>query len=176
MLSLTIACFLVGGCQQKPSPHPYKQIAEYKERLKQNPGDVEALVGLGRAYVDLERLDTALQAYHKAVAADSSYFHAHHELGITLRKLDRYDEALGVLKTAITLNPESAQAHNSLGLVYYKSGSRQEALETFQEALRLDPGCAEAHYNLGAIYRELKEYDKASRHWQKYNELQKERR
>lgn len=171
-VALTIAFSFITGCQKKQPPNPYQQIAAYKKQLKQNPKDVDAHIGLGRTYVLLEKLSSALREFETAVALDSAHFDAHHELGITLRKLNRYDEATDALQTAITLNPTSAQAHNSLGLALYRMGKTEDALHTFREALRCDPQCAEAHYNLGAMYREMSDYEKASYHWQKYNDLQ----
>lgn len=171
-----LTAFLAAGCRKEQHPTPDLLIARYRKQLRNDPDNIEARLGLGRAYVAREMLKEAVGEFQRAVELDSTNSEAHHELGVALRKLNRYDEAIQELQKAIELDSLSAPAHNSLGLVYYQKQRRQKALEEFKRAVRIDPKFAQAHYNLGVVYRDLGDYEKASHHWQQYKDLQRSNR
>ena len=83
---------------------------QYQEVLKIDPQNLHALVRLGWVYQQLERLDEAEAALHKALKIDPE-----------------------------SSRPESRHLHNYLGSIYLVKGEIDKAMAQFKETLRLFP-------------------------------------
>jgi cytochrome c-type biogenesis protein CcmH/NrfG len=73
--------------------------------LTQEPSNVEALLGLGRALMEDGRLDAALQVLRRVMAFDEKHAGAHFFAGVVLAQLKRYREAVGLWERVIALDP-----------------------------------------------------------------------
>ncbi len=147
--------------------------AEYRRALELNPLSVEALVNLAeieklrgrepqrrallrravaaapRSSIAWEAFGTALDAYEKAVGADSRRPSARRSFAFALARAGRYDEALRAAAIAVELEPKSAAARYDLGLLAQEGKRLGAAAAAFRDAARLDPKNGLAWANLG---------------------------
>ena len=102
MLIYLMPCSLVSAyddCQEllhraMDEPAKNKQVALYKEVLRQCPGDKQALNNLGVIFEDDGKFDAALEYYRKATETDSSFPHPHVGIGDIFFKQRQYDKAI----------------------------------------------------------------------------------
>ncbi len=73
------------------------------------------------------KLDDAVAAYQRSIAADPSFTEAMHGLARALQDLQRYDDAIAVAQKITELDPDDVLAHTSLSVLYQKKGMIPEA-------------------------------------------------
>jgi Flp pilus assembly protein TadD len=100
------------------------------------------------------RLDEAVQAYRRAVAAGLDDASIHVSLGRTLEKLGRLEEAAAAFRQATLREPNDVVAHARLGQNLRLLGRPEEALAPFQHVARLRPGNPETIHQLGLCFAE----------------------
>ena len=114
-----------------------------------------ALYQMGRYFQGQNRLDLALEAYHKALTADQSYAEAHNGVGVIQSRQGRYVEAIAAFNSAIALKPDAAHLHSNLGYAYCLQGSYADAVLALQKATKLEPTNKRALNNLGLAQAKL---------------------
>ena len=68
-----------------------------------SPALPPALANLGNLEQEAGRLDSALERYKAAIAADANYAPAHHNLGVLYRAIGRIDDSVRELRKAASL-------------------------------------------------------------------------
>jgi V8-like Glu-specific endopeptidase len=101
-----------------------RSIPTLEERIRKNPGDIEAYESLDDAYMRLGKL---------------------YERGT------RTAEAISIYRQAIKMNPKNADAYLNLGLLYLSTGDRRSTLDIYESLKKIDP--AKAKQLSGAIYQ-----------------------
>ncbi|GIQ89018.1 hypothetical protein KIPB_011392, partial [Kipferlia bialata] len=96
---------------------PSKAIMLYEDVLSQDPGNVDALMGLGSAYASSGKLDTAVTTLHKALKLVGT----------------------GQDKASEKPSPHGAAVWNALGAVYRSLAKYSQALHCFQQCLSITP-------------------------------------
>ncbi len=114
-----------------------------------------ALYQMGRYFQGQNRLDLALEAYQKALAADERYTEAHNGVGVIYSRKGRYAEAITAFNSAIALAPDAAHLHSNLGYAYYLQGRYADAVLALQKATTLEPNNKRALNNLGLAHAKL---------------------
>ncbi len=102
----------------------------------------------GAKLVSEGRMDEALEAFQKAVEADSNDAVPRLNLAYTYDRQGRTEEAIAEYQTAIELDPNNLLAYNNLGVLHDKLGRYDEAVAAYQRALEIDPTDANALKNL----------------------------
>ena len=134
----------------------------YNEVLKKSSKNIDAMLGLARLDMQLNRMTDAEARLHKAqkiapknpqVAAALGQFHAAQR---------DWPRALEQMRTARALSPYEPTYAFQLGVVQAQSGDVDAALTSFTEAV----GAAEAHYNLAVILQEQGQSAEAENHLQ----------
>jgi tetratricopeptide (TPR) repeat protein len=108
----------------------------------------EAYYVTGRYYDGMHDHARALDAYRKAVAADSRNVEAHNALGVVLARLGQYEAAEAALRRGLVLDPSRGHVRSNLGRVLMLGGRTREAIVELQAAVSLDPSDATARGNL----------------------------
>ncbi len=98
-------------------------------------------------------LDTAVQAFQKAVQLDSEYFEAFINLGFAYGKLGQPKYAVCAYEQALRITPDSAQTHADMGFMLTKLGQLQDAQMSLETALRLNPELAQAYSDLSLVHQ-----------------------
>jgi protein O-mannosyl-transferase len=112
----------------------------------------------------------ALQYLTKAVELspmDSAYVN----LGGTYQALGDKEKAWEMFSKAVELNPENSGARIMLAAMLREQGKVAEAAKFLEESIKLFPRDPWLRADLGISYRLMGDTDKATREWEKANEL-----
>src|SRR3989442_14398514 len=165
---------LLGG----PSPAPgewtrafhrgdyARAVALAGERIRIQPGDVQARIVLARAEAAQGRFEAAYEEFRKALRIDPRSTDALYYLGITAGVLaqSEYERLFG-------LAPGSARAHQLQGDSYEAQGQRREAEAEYKAALVASPKSVEVLVALGDLTRRDAAYDEAIAYYSRAAEL-----
>jgi Flp pilus assembly protein TadD/TolB-like protein len=123
-------------------------IEAYRRALSARPGDVQALLGLGRAASAAGDEPTAEAAFKQAVELQPSWA-VFNGLASHYYDLGRYGEAAAMFRKAAQTAPDSSWARSNVGGAEAMRCDFPAAIEAFRAALVLDPRNASAASNLG---------------------------
>jgi tetratricopeptide (TPR) repeat protein len=128
--SLLIPAFLaLSACRKTEAPPPpvgggdavrlsdLSEIESYREILKKDPNNLQALVNLGNRYYDSGQDRPAVDSYRRALAIDPGNTDVRVDMAVSLRRLGDPDGAVEELKKAISVSPRHAQARYNLGVI-----------------------------------------------------------
>jgi len=116
--------------------------------VKHGAQSSEAYYTLGRYYDGSQAWDRAIDAYRKAIAADTRNMEAYNALGVALAHSHPLEEAEAIFRNAVGIDPNSAHVRSNLGLVLLLAGRPQEAVSALQTSLTLDGENVTARANL----------------------------
>jgi tetratricopeptide (TPR) repeat protein len=128
ILLLVLAAVLsFSGCKEKQPPAPgggepirlnaAADIENYKEILRKDPNNLQALIGIGNLYFDTNRDLLAIENYRKALAMDPTNTNIRTDMAICYRRSGNPAQAVEELKRAISTNPRHAQSRYNLGVI-----------------------------------------------------------
>jgi len=128
-LLLALAAVLsVSGCKKKQPPAPagevepirlnaVAEIENYKEILRKDPNNLQALIGIGNLYFDTKKDLLAIENYRKALAMDPSNTNVRTDMAVCYRRSGNPGQAVEELKRAISTTPRHAQSRYNLGVI-----------------------------------------------------------
>ena len=128
-LLLALAAVLsISGCKKKQPPAPAGEgepirlnaaadIENYKEILRKDPNNLQALIGIGNLYFDTNRDLLAIENYRKALAMDPTNANVRTDMAICYRRSGNPGQAVEELKRAISTTPRHAQSRYNLGVI-----------------------------------------------------------
>ncbi len=135
-------------------------IALFRRELQHRPGAL-SWRGIGRAYAELGRPDSARLAFETALRYDSTYAEAWLELADLYEKEGRYEEALQAARRAWELAPKSLVARYRLGNLLLLTGQPAQARPLLESVVQEAPWHQAAHYSLGRVLQQLGETETA---------------
>jgi superkiller protein 3 len=135
--------------------------AVWRRVLQQDPKNITAYNGLGKALRAQQKLDEAVVAYRKVIDLNPNDATAYRTLCDVLDDQLKPDAAVVACRKAVQLNPKDAENQLLLGYVLKKQKQLDEAIVAFRRAIALNPQYALAYYNLGNALREQKKLDEA---------------
>ncbi len=119
--------------------------------LALRPSSAELNSNRGVALRLLGRLDEALAAHDRAVAADPRYLEAWSNRGNVLKDLGRLEEALSSYDRALAQQPAQPTALVNRANVLRDLERLGEALDGYDRAIALQPDYAEAHHHRAVL-------------------------
>jgi cytochrome c-type biogenesis protein CcmH/NrfG len=115
-------------------------IAALESRLNQNPRDVEALVGLGRLYLQTGQMPKAIEFYKRALEVDSNNVSALSGMAMILAQAGHSDQALILFDRALAINPQVPMALLFKGRILYEDKRDYAgAIANWEQFLRMMP-------------------------------------
>jgi len=93
------------------------EIENYKEILRKDPNNLQALIGIGNLYFDTKQDLLAIGNYQKALALDPSNVNVRTDMAVCYRRTGNPDRAVEELKKAISMDPRHAQSRYNLGVI-----------------------------------------------------------
>jgi tetratricopeptide (TPR) repeat protein/polyferredoxin len=147
--------------------------------LRQDPGDQESRLRLGRLWLQDGHLNLAKQQFQQVLASvDASYGplsksqrdrslqgSAHFFLGDVEARSGKHGAAMRQFELAVRANPRDVEAHLALGAMQAAAGRLQAAEASFRTSVQLRPDSAAAHNNLAAILVRLNREEEALDHY-----------
>lgn len=115
-------------------------IAALETRLNQNPRDVEALVGLGRIYLQTGQMPKAIELYKRALEVDSNNVSALSGMAMILAQAGHSDQALILFDRALAINPQIPMALLFKGRILYEDKKDYDgAIANWEQFLNMTP-------------------------------------
>jgi len=125
---LAVLLAMTGGCRKKEAPPPVgetesinlnalSQIENYREILKKDPKNLQALINIGNLYFDTRQDLLAIEHYQKALAIDPRNGNVRTDMAVCFRRAGNTDRAIEELKKAISMDPRHAQSRYNLGII-----------------------------------------------------------
>ncbi len=121
----------------------------YNALLEYQPGNFDALHGLGQLHFLHARFDTALVLIQSALRNDMSRAEGFASLGLVFHFLRRYKEALVSYEEGLSLDPGNTELLNRRGVALLELGRPLAALESFERVLAIVPSHFDALGNYG---------------------------
>jgi len=122
----------------------YPDAIRWLERsVAENPADVEAVYGLGRAYYTQNVFDRAIASFQQALKLDPRLGKAHNNLGLALAAQNHTEDAEAEYRRAIEVDQEtgkrSEQPFINLAELLIDRNRIPEALRLLDTAKQIDP-------------------------------------
>jgi len=121
--------------------------AHFRETLRWNPTNTDALLSLAHIYYDQEKFDGALELIEECIAADPAKPQTHHQRGMVRSAMGDLSGALADFDTELRLHPNDLEAMLSRGVTLSKLGNTTDALASYQQAMRLVPQDPRPYHN-----------------------------
>lgn len=125
----------------------------YREVLRDNPTNVDALRLLGRISLQTGRIYEAERLFRRAVSNAPDFVMAQLDLGRTLKDQDRLEEAIEQFRKVIALEPNNVPAHHLMASTLSLAAQTYEAVKAYQRVLELRPNHAGAMLGLGHVLK-----------------------
>ncbi len=130
------------------------RITAYQALLQRNPGDLDALRGLGDSYLEegqaqgennqtndsYRSYKNAVDQYRKYLAIKPDFVEVRIDMGLSYSYLQMIDISLRELNACVTAAPDNQRAWHSLGWVEYNgAGNLAAAKDAWQKSYDLNP-------------------------------------
>jgi protein O-GlcNAc transferase len=134
-----------------------QDIRDCLQAVRIAPQSADACYALGNAYRRANQLESALDAYGKALQLNRGHYKTYSALADMLVQLGRYPEALKYYSLALQTTPtplENVDNLFRLGELYKRMRSFDQAIECYRYVLQLQPEHERALIGLSQIYRQ----------------------
>jgi len=151
-------------------------IISYEKIIYINPNFVTAYNNLGNIFNDLGELDKAEKNYKKVISLNPKFAEAYNNLGNIYEKKGKIDKAKIKYEEAISINPKLTNAHRQLSLVknYNEYDTQYFLLKKLYSDKSINKqDLCNINFSLTKIYEDLKNYEKAYKHLNEGNKIQK---
>lgn len=140
---------------------PQAAVRAFREVVQLEPLHRSGWGNLGRAFMDLGRVDSATAAFRRQITITPEDPYAHNNLGWALWRARKLDEAERVLQHALELSPLDSYAHGTLGRIYLEQRRDSAAVASLERATKVSANDAPLHLDLGKAYARVKRADDA---------------
>jgi tetratricopeptide (TPR) repeat protein len=151
-------------------------IESLKRAVGLYPQFLRAHNDLGVAYLQLNRLDEAADAFTRALAINSRFSYARLNLGITLNRQGKHAEAAALLETLFKENPTLPGVRVNYTDALYDAGRLPEAAKLLRagldDFLLKESEKADLHYRLGRVLSREEKLPEAIKELQQAIELE----
>ena len=128
----------------------------YERALELDPGLCQAWYKLGVCYVRMGKLNEALVAFRKNVAAEcGSHAMSFYWMGLINSFIGDDDKALEAFTALHRESEESLLANFFLAQLRMRRNEHEEALRLLKELQAVSPEFAEVHYLMGKVYADM---------------------
>ncbi len=93
------------------------QIENYKEILRKDPNNLQALINIANLYFDTRQDLPAIENYQKALAIDPRNVNVRTDMAVCFRRSGNPDRAIEELKKVISIDSKHAQSRYNLGII-----------------------------------------------------------
>ena len=134
-----------------------KAISLYKKSLEIKPDYIDALICLGRLYVEFD-FDESFFNFNRALQLNKQNTDILNYLGDLHFKYEKYEQAEEYFQKALSHNQSDNISMSNLGICLYRLGHTHSAITHLQKSLEIGPNYISALNNLAVIYIDLENY------------------
>ena len=149
-------------------------VAKNKEKLQQNPKDIEAHKAIGNSLLFLDEYEAAYNSFREVLRVAPNDAEAHWGMGQAYTRAGDDGKALNFYKDAVRLDPKLGKAQSDLGKTLVRLFQRSDAIGPLKEGIRLTPKSEIEHadyYSLGEAYLRTRQYQEAVDAYRQAQEL-----
>lgn len=146
-------------------------LAEFGQALEDNPTLVDAHLGMGGIYHELQEPAQAARAYERAAAVDPNNAEARYREGLMRQILGELPRAISLYLEALKIEPDKSEANRDLATAYVQADRPEFALPYALRAVELAPEEQAASANLAAVQNLLGNHAEALRAYRSATEL-----
>ena len=125
-------------------------IPLFERALAEQPNNLDAALGLARAYESVGEPRLAEAAYRRAISLQPNFFAGYNQLGAFYFGRGEYAKAAEQFQRVVALAPDSVRGFNNLGAAYFRIDRFAEARRAYQDSIRVSPSDG-AFTNLGTL-------------------------
>lgn len=111
--------------------------ADLEEEAKANPGDINILKDLAKAYERENKFDKAVETYEKAVSLEPDRDDLKNRLAGSYVLIGQTDKSIKILEEVIGKNPSNKEAYYYRGLALLSKKEYGGAVENFERVIEL---------------------------------------
>lgn len=131
--------------------------------VKVGEGSPEFHLFMGKAHLNLEQYDMALEDFQAAEKENPKLTFVHFNLGLTYLKKQDYEHARDEFLKDVSVEPDLAFNYDKLGDVYSLMQNDAEAEKSYREALRRDPQLINSDLGLAKVELRSGKYEQGLR-------------
>jgi hypothetical protein len=146
------------GLKLQQEGHLREAEVAYRDALKLNPSNADALHLLGTLAFQVGKYEIAVQFIQRALKISPTSAHFYNNCGPALRALGRFEEAINCYRKAMELQPSLPQVWYNLGKCYGEAGEILNALDAYNRQLELGGDQASTRWNRSLINLVLGNY------------------
>ena len=152
---------LATAVQQHQAGH--LPIAEelYREVLRHDPTQADALHLLGVVYLHLKQYEKSIDFITRAICQNDGIGSFFSNRGAAYKGLGQYQDALTNYERALELEPQNPAFLLNLAITLVATGKKPEAIEAYRKAIEIKPDYIDALINLGNLLMEEEEIEEA---------------
>lgn len=139
----------------------------YAAVVASNPSDYRSFYNMGICYMNLGKINPAIEVFQKAIELNPRYGLAYTDLGAAYNRLGRYSDAEAALAKAVALSPDYPLAYFDSGMALTYQGRHAEAIPFYLKAIEKKSDYKEAYNNLAASYSEIGKTEEAIKAYRK---------
>jgi tetratricopeptide (TPR) repeat protein len=140
---------------------PKEMLAHLRQRVLDNPNDVQARLRLGELHDRRNEPLLALEQYQAACNEEPDNALVVLQYAQALTALNRFAEAERELRRVLKLEPDHGGLHLQLGTISFRRGLYSQAEIELKRALELLPDAASAYFHRGESLNQLSRIDEA---------------
>ena len=110
--------------------------------LEEHPEQIDALIGLGKAYDELGQYELAFNCYNSVIKLNPFSSRSYNNIGILFSKLHNTKKALEYYSMALKLEPDQEIYFNNKLNLLKRLGKHQDTIQLCDEAIRQNPDAA----------------------------------
>lgn len=131
-------------------------LKSFRQTLKKDPDNVDAMRFLGAAYLKLDKhLSDAEALLIRVTQIAPDFKHGWYDLGQILIKRRKHMEAIEAFKQATILAPQNSMAWGKMASCYASAGYAEEAAEAYRKSIAINPKIPNVHMGFGHILKTL---------------------
>lgn len=138
----------------------------YKNILKKDKNNIDALRLFGLLAFKLKKYDIAEQLFIKVLKLNPSFALAWDNLAKLYRIQNKLSKSIPAFKNLIKLDPNNFEALVSLGTVYIKLSKYKDGIDLYKKALVINPQNARVHLSMGHALKTLGNREDCERAYQ----------
>ena len=140
--------------------------------LQEFPDSTSLLHIVGAAYQGLQKFDTAIKFFMRALERDPTLVDVLNALGSTYRESGETHRAIKCFEKALRLKPNNAIIHFNLGNAFRVSGNSIAAEKSYRAAIQINPNLAQAHAKLANLLSSQGDPEGAANFYEKALEIE----
>lgn len=124
----------------------------FRLQTERHPYTFSAWIAYGRASMNLEKWQQAIDAYEYSVVIDKGNVQAYFCLADAYRRAGNPGKAVSVLHESLDYAEDKSWVYYSMGMIYMESGNISSAILYFRNTVQEDPYFGDAWQVLGQCY------------------------